>query len=123
MLVKQRRFPVRHILTIGLLPSFLKVIVYRLKGYEVGNDVSIGFGSVVIGQKVRIGKGTKIGFLDWATLPTIPSPIRFTICRSSLFFIPWAMPKMRSLPFSFNIKMEPRLAPKRATVFFKEISN
>ncbi len=63
MLVKQRRFPVRHILTIGLLPSFLKVIVYRLKGYEIDKDVSIGFGSVVIGQKVRIGKGTKIGFL------------------------------------------------------------
>jgi hypothetical protein len=33
MLIKQKRIPVKEIFFIGLLPSFLKKIVYKLKGY------------------------------------------------------------------------------------------
>jgi len=62
MLVKKERIPVVHILLIGLLPSFLKKIVYRLKGYKIAKGVSISIGAVVIGKHVELGEGVKIGF-------------------------------------------------------------
>ena len=62
MLIKKTRIPFSHVLTIGLLPSFLKKIVYRMKGYRIGGGVKLGFGCVVIGDDVEIGKGTSIGF-------------------------------------------------------------
>ena len=62
MLVKKERIPVLHILIIGLLPSFLKIFIYRMKGYKIGKGVSISPGAVVIGKEVKIGDGVKIGF-------------------------------------------------------------
>ncbi len=62
MLVKKERIPVVHILLIGLLPSFLKIMIYRLKGYKIGNGVSISLGAVVMGRDVKIGDHVKIGF-------------------------------------------------------------
>jgi len=62
MLVKKERIPVLHILFIGLLPSFLKVIIYRLKGYQIGKSVTLSAGAVVIGKNVKIGDFVKIGF-------------------------------------------------------------
>ena len=62
MLIKKTRIPVLHILMIGFLPSFLKKIVYRLKGYKIASDVSLSLGCVVIGKDVEIGKKTSIGF-------------------------------------------------------------
>src|SRR5690349_11912961 len=62
MLIKKERIPVKHILFIGMLPSFLKKMVYRFKGYKIGKNVSISIGAVVIGKDVTIGDGTKIGF-------------------------------------------------------------
>lgn len=64
MLIKKQRIPVKQIVLIGFLPSFFKKIFYKLKGYHIGNNVSIGLGSVVIGKKVSIGDNTKIGFLS-----------------------------------------------------------
>lgn len=61
MLIEKPRIPIRDILTVGLLPSPLKKLVYRLKGYRLGKGASIGFGSVVIGNKVTIGDHTQIG--------------------------------------------------------------
>ncbi|MCX6290202.1 MAG: acyltransferase [Bacteroidetes bacterium] len=52
-----------QVLTIGLLPSFLKKIIYRMKGYTIGRGVKLGLGSVIIGKDVEIGKGTSVGFL------------------------------------------------------------
>jgi acetyltransferase-like isoleucine patch superfamily enzyme len=49
---------------IGFLPSIIKKIFYRLKGYSIGKNVSIGFGSVVIGKNVEIKDGVKIGLLS-----------------------------------------------------------
>ncbi len=62
MLVKKERIPVLHILMIGLLPSFLKIMFYRIKGYKIGSGVSISLGAVVIGREVTIGDHVKIGF-------------------------------------------------------------
>ncbi|MEP7263922.1 MAG: hypothetical protein ABI772_05480 [Bacteroidota bacterium] len=62
MLIKKERIPVLHILFIGLLPSLLKKMVYRMKGYSIGKNVSISLGAVVIGKKVTIREGSKIGF-------------------------------------------------------------
>ena len=61
MLIKKSRIPIKPIILIGFLPSFIKVFLYRLKGYKVGKNVSIGFGSIVIGESVQIENNTKIG--------------------------------------------------------------
>lgn len=63
MLIKRTRIPVRQMLLIGLLPSFAKVFFYRLKGYKIGKNVSISFGSVVIGDNVVLEQHVKIGFM------------------------------------------------------------
>jgi acetyltransferase-like isoleucine patch superfamily enzyme len=60
---KKKRIPFKQILLTGFLPSFIKVFIYRLKGYKIGKKVSIGFGSVISGRKVEIKDHAKIGFL------------------------------------------------------------
>lgn len=62
MLIKKNRIPVLHIITIGILPSFLKKIIYRLRGYNIASDVKLNIGCVVIGKDVVIGKKSSIGF-------------------------------------------------------------
>jgi acetyltransferase-like isoleucine patch superfamily enzyme len=63
MLVEKPRVPIRSILLYGLWPGFIKILLYRVKGYRIGKGVSIGFGSVVSGDRVDIGDHTSIGFL------------------------------------------------------------
>ena len=63
MLIKKVRVPLKQLLLVGFLPSFLKIWVYRYKGYRIGKNVSIGLGSVVIGKDVEIRDNTKVGFL------------------------------------------------------------
>ena len=63
MLIQKPRIPVKHVLLFGFLPSFLKVWVYRLKGYKIGKKVSFGLGSVICGETVSVGDHTLIGFL------------------------------------------------------------
>jgi acetyltransferase-like isoleucine patch superfamily enzyme len=53
--------PIAHMVTIGLLPSRLKVAYYRWKGAVIGRDVSIGLLSVIRSERLEIGEGTKIG--------------------------------------------------------------
>jgi acetyltransferase-like isoleucine patch superfamily enzyme len=62
MLFQKPRIPIKDVLLYGLLPSFLKVWIYRLKGYRIGRTVSIGFGSVICAGKVTVGERTSIGF-------------------------------------------------------------
>lgn len=62
MLIKKNRIPVLHIITIGILPSFLKKIIYKLKGYRIADGVNLSLGCVVIGKDVEIGKKSSIGF-------------------------------------------------------------
>jgi acetyltransferase-like isoleucine patch superfamily enzyme len=61
MLIKKIKIPFMAIATIGILPSFLKKLIYRAKGYKIGKNVSIGIGSVVIGRMVSIEDNVKIG--------------------------------------------------------------
>ena len=63
MLIKKEKIPFKKIITIGLLPSFLKIFYYRLRGYKIAKNVSMSWGSVVIGDKVIIENDSKIGFL------------------------------------------------------------
>ena len=65
MLFTKPRFPVRQMVLMGWLPSFLKKAVYRAKGYKIGKKVSIGFGSVIVGDDVSIGDRSSIGFLSF----------------------------------------------------------
>lgn len=58
------RLPLKDILLFGVLPGFVKKLLYRLKGYQIGQDVSIGFGSVIIGKEVAIGNNTSFGFFS-----------------------------------------------------------
>jgi acetyltransferase-like isoleucine patch superfamily enzyme len=62
MLIQKDRFPVKDIVLFGFLPSFLKKIIYRLRGYHIGKKVSLGLGAVICGQEVSIGDHTSIGF-------------------------------------------------------------
>jgi len=71
VLIKKNRIPVLHIITIGILPSFLKKIIYKLKGYKIADGVKLNIGSVVIGKNVEIGKQSSIGFFTIVRANTI----------------------------------------------------
>jgi acetyltransferase-like isoleucine patch superfamily enzyme len=62
VLIRKTRIPVKQIVLVGLLPSFLKKLIYRMKGYRIGKGVKLAFGSVLIGKKVEIGMHSSIGF-------------------------------------------------------------
>jgi acetyltransferase-like isoleucine patch superfamily enzyme len=51
----------KHMLTIGLLPSALKVGYYRWRGAKIGKGVKIGIGAVIVSNDIEIGDGTTIG--------------------------------------------------------------
>jgi len=63
MLIDRPRIPIRDVVLYGLWPGFIKVFIYRLKGYRIGRRVSIGFGSIISGDRVEVGDHTSIGFL------------------------------------------------------------
>jgi len=85
------RIPFSKLLTIGLLPSPLKKLYYRLKGYKIGRGTSLGWGcvldieekceigervqigafSVFYGKTLRIGKGSKIRSLTAIIVPHV----------------------------------------------------
>lgn len=64
MLIKKTKIPFMQIATIGILPSFIKKFIYRLKGYKIGKNVSIGLGSIIVGKQVSIGDNVKIGLVS-----------------------------------------------------------
>lgn len=63
MLINKPKIPVFQIVLVGFLPSFLKKVIYRLKGYKIGKNVSIGLGSVIIGRNVTIRDHVSLGFI------------------------------------------------------------
>ena len=65
MLITKARFPVKQMALMGWWPGFLKKAFYRLKGYKIGKKVSIGFGSVIVGENVEIGDHASISFLSF----------------------------------------------------------
>jgi acetyltransferase-like isoleucine patch superfamily enzyme len=62
MLIKKRRIPFNEIVIQGVLPSFLKILIYKSKGYKIGKGVKIGFGSVIISKVVSIKDHSNIGY-------------------------------------------------------------
>lgn len=64
MIIKKQKIPFKSIVTVGILPSFLKKIYYRAKGYKIGKNVSLGIGSVVLGKEVIIADNVKIGLFS-----------------------------------------------------------
>ncbi len=64
MLIKRSRLPLAHMICIGMLPSFIKIRLYKLMGYKIGQNVSIGAGTAIVGRDVVIGDHTSIGFLS-----------------------------------------------------------
>ena len=64
MLIKRNKIPVKEIILIGFLPSFLKKMIYKLRGYKIGKKVSFGMGSVIIGGKVAIGDHSSFGLIS-----------------------------------------------------------
>ena len=67
MIINRSRIPMKHMLTIGLLPSALKVGYYRWRGAKIGKGVKIGFGAVILSNDIEIGDGTTIGMLTSIT--------------------------------------------------------
>ena len=61
-IVREKRFPLSQMITIGLLPAPLKNIYYRWRGHAIGRGVKIGIGTVLIGDNITIEEGTQIGF-------------------------------------------------------------
>lgn len=53
--------PMRHLLSVGLLPSGIKQWIYRRRGYRIGRNVRIAPGAIVVGRDVHIGDGVTIG--------------------------------------------------------------
>ena len=60
--------PVFKMITVGLLPSPLKVVWYRFRGARIGKRVSIGLLSIIDAETVEIGDDTRIGLLCFLTL-------------------------------------------------------
>jgi len=58
------KIPLSSMLTIGLLPSPLKKMFYRLKGAKIGKNVSIGLLSIIKADSIEIGNNTKISPLS-----------------------------------------------------------
>lgn len=58
------RIPIIQIVTIGLLPGFIKRLYYRFKGYKIGKGVRFGLGSIIDGRSCDIKSGTVFGFFS-----------------------------------------------------------
>lgn len=71
MLIKKKKIPVKEIILIGFLPSFLKKIIYKLRGYKIGKNVSFSIGSVIIGKNVSIGDNSSFGLVSVVRANTI----------------------------------------------------
>lgn len=63
--------PIIKMATIGILPSFLKKIYYKLYGAKIGKNVSIGLLSIIDSETIEIGDDTKIGPLTFIKVKSI----------------------------------------------------
>jgi len=54
--------PIIQMLFIGMLPSWLKVRLYRLRGARIGKRARIGIFSVLLATEIEIGDDCQIGF-------------------------------------------------------------
>jgi|LakMenEpi03Aug12_release.lakeMendotaPanAssembly.Ray.scaffolds.fasta_scaffold01790_10 acetyltransferase-like isoleucine patch superfamily enzyme len=57
--------PIGKMIFPGMLPSFLKILYYKMKGYKIGSHVKIGLLSIVDGKDVTLKSHSKIGMLSF----------------------------------------------------------
>ena len=50
MLIKKTKIPFKAVATVGILPSFIKKLYYKAKGYKIGKNVFL----MADGQKTEI---------------------------------------------------------------------
>ncbi|MDQ6830145.1 MAG: acyltransferase [Gemmatimonadota bacterium] len=63
-LLPKARIPLKHLLLVGWMPSAVKKWVYRtFFGYRIGEQVTLSFGSAIVGDNVDIGDHVEIGLL------------------------------------------------------------
>lgn len=87
-LISRPGLPMREILTMGLLPSDLKVWLYRRRGWRIGRHVSIGLGSVLVGESVTVGEGVSIGALTVLRTKDLQIGRGARIGRSTVLAVP-----------------------------------
>lgn len=57
--------PIFQMVTVGILPSSLKKLYYRLKGAKIGKNVSLGLFSIINSKQIEIGDNSSIGPLTF----------------------------------------------------------
>lgn len=53
-LLKKDRIPYLKMLLLGIWPSFIKILFYRLLGFKVGRNVKIGYFSILLSRNIVI---------------------------------------------------------------------
>jgi acetyltransferase-like isoleucine patch superfamily enzyme len=61
MIIKKNKIPFLSMAIVGCLPSALKKLIYKARGYKFGQNTKIGFGSVIIGNSVEMGDNSRVG--------------------------------------------------------------
>lgn len=89
MLTAKPRFPIRELLLYGWLPSSLKRLLYRLKGYRIEKGVRFALGSVLIGTNVDVGSGTELGYFSFVRGRTIRIGAHVQIGSASMIDTPY----------------------------------
>lgn len=59
-----RDIPILQVILLGILPNVIKKTIYRIKGYKIGKNVIIGFGSVIIAKHCEIEPNVNIGYFS-----------------------------------------------------------
>jgi acetyltransferase-like isoleucine patch superfamily enzyme len=59
-ILEKNRIPLLKILIYGLWPGKLKCFFYKMLGHKIGKDVKIGFGSVILSDRIEIEDNVKI---------------------------------------------------------------
>jgi acetyltransferase-like isoleucine patch superfamily enzyme len=89
MKIRDVRLPIRQILTVGLLPSPLKKLYYRGKGYRIGRGVRLGPGSVIdVSGPCEIGDETSFGALSIVSCESLRVGKRTQIRSLTILLVP-----------------------------------
>lgn len=88
MLTTKPRFPIREMVLYGWMPSFLKRVVYRMMGHQIGRGAHFSFGSVICGGKVSIGRDFSQGFFSMIRGETIDIGARVKVGAMSMLDTP-----------------------------------
>ncbi len=89
MITRKPRFPIKAIILYGFWPSFVKRILYRIRGYHIGEGVKIGFGSVICGEEVSIGDFCEIGFFSFVRGKRLQIEKRVSIGSATMIDTPY----------------------------------